>query len=145
MTGAPKNRRSWGHVRRLPSGRFQASYIGPDLKRNNARITFTAKEDAEAWLDTQSRTKCTWWRSDDPDYTTAHKRVKRQRGHPQDHRCVDCGERQEQQWSYDYNDPSPKVNPRTGCPYSTDIDRYEPRCRRCHKAFDAQRALIGDR
>ncbi|MQA85623.1 MAG: tyrosine-type recombinase/integrase [Streptosporangiales bacterium] len=49
-------RRNFGHVRRLPSGRFQASYLGPDGRRYTARtpegksLTFDTKGDAEAWL-----------------------------------------------------------------------------------------------
>lgn len=43
-------RRGWGFIRRLPSGRFQASYIGPDLIRHRAPRTYTAKQDAERWL-----------------------------------------------------------------------------------------------
>jgi integrase len=42
--------RGFGHVRRLPSKRWQASYIGPDLARHTAPATFTARQDAEAWL-----------------------------------------------------------------------------------------------
>src|SRR5579884_1463392 len=45
-----KGRRGWGWVRRLPSGRFQASYIGPDLVRHWAPRTYTSKLDAERWL-----------------------------------------------------------------------------------------------
>ena len=37
------NRRSFGYVRRLPSKRYQASYVGPDLVRHTARDTFAAK------------------------------------------------------------------------------------------------------
>ena len=44
------NRRGFGFVRRLPSKRYQASYIGPDLVRHAARVTFETKGDAEAWL-----------------------------------------------------------------------------------------------
>ena len=54
MTGKP-GRRGWGYIRKLPSGRFQASYIGDDLKRHNAPRTFTAKMDAEAWLAKERR------------------------------------------------------------------------------------------
>lgn len=43
-------RRSFGHVRKLPSGQFQASYIGPDDKRYLGPITFPRKEDAEVFL-----------------------------------------------------------------------------------------------
>jgi hypothetical protein len=45
-----KDRRAFGYVRRLPSGRWQASYIGPDLVRHSAPMTFDTKLDAEAWL-----------------------------------------------------------------------------------------------
>ena len=43
-------RRGWGHIRRLPSKKFQASYIGPDVLRHSAPITFTVRSDAEGWL-----------------------------------------------------------------------------------------------
>ncbi len=42
--------RGFGYVRRLPSRRFQASYVGPDLVRHAAPSTFATKGDAEAWL-----------------------------------------------------------------------------------------------
>ena len=45
------SRRSFGMVRRLPSGRWQANYHQPRLgKRVNAPMTFKAKSDATAWL-----------------------------------------------------------------------------------------------
>lgn len=48
-------RRGFGTIRRLPSKRLQASYIGPDLERHNAPTTFTSKMDAEAWLHAERR------------------------------------------------------------------------------------------
>jgi integrase len=45
-----KGSRGWGHIRRLPSGRFQASYIGPDLRRHTGPHTYTTKPRAEGWL-----------------------------------------------------------------------------------------------
>ncbi|MGH3633140.1 MAG: tyrosine-type recombinase/integrase, partial [Mycobacterium sp.] len=48
-------KRSWGKVRKLPSGRWQASYVGPDALRHTARATFTAKIDAEGWLADERR------------------------------------------------------------------------------------------
>jgi integrase len=47
-----RQRRSWGKIRRLThgSGRYQASYIGPDLMRHTAPGTYTARMDAEHWL-----------------------------------------------------------------------------------------------
>jgi integrase len=44
------NKRGFGHLRRLPSKRWQASYVGPDLARHNSPTTFATKGDAEAWL-----------------------------------------------------------------------------------------------
>ena len=43
-------RRRFGWVRKLPSGRFQASYLGPNGKRHNAPDTFGTKGEAEQWL-----------------------------------------------------------------------------------------------
>jgi integrase len=42
-------------MRRLPSGRWQAFYTGPDLKRHTAPTTFSAKVDAEGWLASERR------------------------------------------------------------------------------------------
>lgn len=43
-------RRGFGKIKTLPSKRFQASYVGPDLARHAAPRTFEAREDAEGWL-----------------------------------------------------------------------------------------------
>ncbi|MGW4071849.1 site-specific integrase [Nocardia grenadensis] len=43
-------RRRFGKVRKLPSGRFQASFIGPNGRRQNAPQTFRTKTDADRWL-----------------------------------------------------------------------------------------------
>lgn len=45
-----KGRRRFGWVRKLPSGRFQASYLGPDGRRRMAPETFERKGDADRWL-----------------------------------------------------------------------------------------------
>ncbi len=42
--------RSFGSVRRLPSGRFQVRYFGPDGFRRTASDTFATKGDAARWL-----------------------------------------------------------------------------------------------
>ncbi|AZS36803.1 Putative prophage phiRv2 integrase [Microbacterium lemovicicum] len=44
------SRASWGKTRKLPSGRYQASYVAPDGERYNAPMTFSAKTDADTWL-----------------------------------------------------------------------------------------------
>ncbi|WP_204806739.1 tyrosine-type recombinase/integrase [Mycobacterium riyadhense] len=48
-------RRGWGFIRKLPSKKFQASYIGPDLQRHTAPHTFSRKLDAEFWLGDERR------------------------------------------------------------------------------------------
>ncbi|MDR2380731.1 MAG: hypothetical protein LBE08_06100, partial [Bifidobacteriaceae bacterium] len=50
--GRPANRRQHGSgsIRRLPSGRFQALYIGPDRVRRPGPHTYSTRQDAEGWL-----------------------------------------------------------------------------------------------
>ena len=43
-------RRRFGYVRKLPSGRYQASFIGPSGFRQPAPSTFRTKTDADRWL-----------------------------------------------------------------------------------------------
>lgn len=43
-------RRQFGNIRKLPSGRFQARYPGPDGKLRSAPHTFARKEEAARWL-----------------------------------------------------------------------------------------------
>jgi integrase len=47
-----RGQRQFGYVRKLPSGRWQASYLGPDGQRRAADVTFSEKADASAWLAT---------------------------------------------------------------------------------------------
>lgn len=48
-------RRGFGAIRKLPSGRWQASYLGPDTLRHKAPVTFETAEDAEGWLTDRRR------------------------------------------------------------------------------------------
>jgi hypothetical protein len=43
-------KRRFGRVRRLPSGRYQVRYLGPDGIDRPAPETFATKGDAEVWL-----------------------------------------------------------------------------------------------
>src|SRR4051794_29122807 len=52
------SRRGFGAVRRLPSKRYQASYVGPDQVRRTAPTTFATKGDAEAWLANRRADPC---------------------------------------------------------------------------------------
>jgi integrase len=45
--------RRFGKVRKLPSGRYQASYVDPWGRRHNAPATYRNKTDARRWLSTQ--------------------------------------------------------------------------------------------
>lgn len=52
---APRQRRKFGRIRQFNSGRWQASYTGPDGNVYIAPRTFDAKVDAEAWLTDRRR------------------------------------------------------------------------------------------
>lgn len=45
-----KGRRRFGNVRKLPSGRFQARYLGPDGMERKAPHTFETEKQAAKWL-----------------------------------------------------------------------------------------------
>ena len=48
-------RRQFGKLRKLPSKRWQASYVGPDQNRHTGATTYTAKGDAEEWLNDERK------------------------------------------------------------------------------------------
>src|SRR5436190_20343153 len=56
MAAKRGQRRTFGSVRKLPSGRYQARYVGPDGKPYTARdsgdrsVTFSGKTAADAYL-----------------------------------------------------------------------------------------------
>jgi integrase len=54
MSGT-KNHRGWGCIRKRASGRYQASYVGPDQVRHYAPTTFDHKLEAEEWLTAERR------------------------------------------------------------------------------------------
>jgi integrase len=69
-------RRSFGRIRKCqPSGRYQASYVGPDDRLHKAPETFAAKVDAEGWLSDRRREidRELW----SPPATAEQKRAKR--------------------------------------------------------------------
>jgi integrase len=71
---AQRQRRGWGHIRRLPSrrtpgrGRYQASYIGRDNLRHIAPHTFADRISAERWLAEERRLR------DSEEWTTPAQR-----------------------------------------------------------------------
>lgn len=74
------------------------------------------------------------WLGDDIGYRSAHRRVEYRRGRAIEHLCRDCG-KQADDWSYDHTDPRQRFD---GLWYSPDPEHYSPRCKPCHRAFDAQ-------
>src|SRR3712207_1418286 len=44
------NRRGFGRIEKRPSGRYRAAYTGPDGQLYRAPQTFSAKDDAIAWI-----------------------------------------------------------------------------------------------
>jgi len=71
-----RQRRSFGRIRKCqPSGRYQASYTGPDDRVYKAPETFAARVDAEGWLtDRRREIDRELW---SPPATAAQKRAKR--------------------------------------------------------------------
>ncbi len=55
MAKRRRQRRGFGRLRKLPSGRWQAAYVGPDARLHKAPRTFAAEIDAEGWLASQRR------------------------------------------------------------------------------------------
>lgn len=59
--------RQFGSIRSLPSGRYQARYLGPDGRRRSATVTFATKGDASAWLaKIETETNAGEWRAPEP-------------------------------------------------------------------------------
>ncbi|MDQ1009493.1 hypothetical protein QFZ82_003978 [Streptomyces sp. V4I23] len=50
MAKKQKNKRRFGRIRKLPSGRYQARYLGPDGVDRPAPHTFATARDADDWL-----------------------------------------------------------------------------------------------
>lgn len=64
------------------------------------------------------------WKGDRAKYRAVHARIVNERGRADEHTCVDC-HGPARDWSY---------KRRKG--YSTNIADYEPRCTKCHRAYD---------
>lgn len=50
-----QEKRTFGEISPLPSGRYRARYRGPDGERYPAPVTFLSRMDAETWLSAQAR------------------------------------------------------------------------------------------
>ena len=69
-------------------------------------------------------------------YTSAHELVRAQRGNPRSRPCIDCAQ-PARHWSYN-NRASNELVSQTGARFSADPSDYEPRCAKCHHAFDSK-------
>jgi hypothetical protein len=78
-------------------------------------------------------------RAGTPTYRAVHRALQRDRGPASSHRCVDC-RAVARDWSLDRYADGDLIDPR-GCHYSTELDRYVPRCRPCHVRRDRARRL----
>jgi hypothetical protein len=67
-------------------------------------------------------------------YGAVHVRLRTERGAATLFECVDCGS-PAQHWSYDLDDPNELIAA-AGHRYSLDPAHYEPRCVKCHSAYD---------
>lgn len=74
-------------------------------------------------------------RTDVPTYRTLHTWLTRQRGPASSHECVACGDTA-QHWAFDNRTDmlGTLFCPTTGFPYSTNLNRYVPKCLPCHMA-----------
>lgn len=50
-----QEKRTFGEISPLPSGRYRARHRGPDGERYTAPVTFLSRMDAETWLSAQAR------------------------------------------------------------------------------------------
>lgn len=89
----------------------------------------------------QSREQNSSWKGDAASYTAVHLRLRVERGPARSHPCVDCGE-VAHDWSYNGRDENCVRSPRGV--YSVNLDNYDPRCRCCHRQYDARMRKEGD-
>lgn len=73
------------------------------------------------------------WKGNQINYIAAHHRVYSSKGKATNHLCP-CGA-QAHEWAYQGGCENELIDPR-GRRYSPDPDRYEPMCRKCHRALD---------
>lgn len=84
-------------------------------------------------LEGKQPTKILPYRDESVSYEALHTRIKRARGRAAQYNCVEC-DGPADDWAYTYGCPRETQSPRG--PYTTDISRYQPMCRSCHRSFD---------
>lgn len=105
-----------------------------DLNRGNKRSCGCLQKEIAS-----ARAKARFPRTEAPTYATAHSWIWDTKGPAAEHQCVQCG-KTAQDWAYDGEDPLEVVAQFThkGLAYSLNPDHYQPMCKPCHSAFDAQ-------
>lgn len=111
-----------------------ASAYTVDLNRGNVRSCGCLQREVAA-----ARAKAGYPRTETPGYVTAHRWIWDTKGKASEHECVQCGA-EGQDWAYDGEDPMEVVAQFThkGLAYSLNPDHYQPMCKPCHGAFDAE-------
>jgi hypothetical protein len=98
----------------------------------------------DRWLRTGDPGRAQTRRHRNPDsYWSVRARIRTQRGPASALACTDCGS-PARDWSYDWTDPNEKTDPGRGYRYSTDLARYVPRCRSCHRRATRRRGRALD-
>jgi hypothetical protein len=90
-------RGSFGYIRKLPSKKYQASYVKPNGTRVNAPYTFLTRGDASAWLSSEqvnlskgvsaSTSKPKALAEDSPIFETYVERITRTTGSDASNQC----------------------------------------------------------
>lgn len=78
-----------------------------------------------SWFRGLSGEQTTQWKGDRVGYRALHNRLVETRGRASEYPCADCGD-PAKDWSHDGGAGA----------FSTNLDDYSPRCRRCHLAYD---------
>lgn len=113
---------------RLPKG-FKAQRI---IERHIPVRRRAAKRD-------QSGPKNHMWKGAEITYGAAHVRAESRYGRASTLPCVDCGDLAKD-WSYQHDCPG-EVLSDIGVAYCPHPEHYEPRCRRCHRAYDRKEVM----
>ncbi len=110
------SKRTFGSLRRLPSGRYQVRYVGPTGEAVTAPTTFTARIDAEAWLAAERR------RVEEPEGWLAPKlRIEHARREAEDNRLPTLREYAEQWIDQRRNSRGESLRPLTRDKYRTSL------------------------
>lgn len=84
------------------------------------------------------------WCGEEVSYAGLHRRLAQTLGPARHRDCIECG-RRANEWAYQYSAVDEKACDKTGAPYSTDLDDYQPMCITCHRRMDARHGFTNPR